>query len=267
MSTPSIENRLFAADRDALIRMIATEKPTPQRVREWLKEHGVDVKLRSVYDVRKRHWKDGPTPDSRRFLLVDKKLRPEHREPYTSFIRDPSTTVSAAHAWLLERGYSIGRKAVANHLKRQQLAILEAKSSAELARAFASVVRADGAGVLTDALLSRFEQLLMEQLFRMQLGDDHPPELYDKLARVLTAAAQNRKTVEHLMRDDQRENRLRERIKDRAAKKTGATPREVAIRVREMLGLRIPPTSEPSRRQSPDASSPPNSLLQGGGVV
>src|SRR5687767_13464658 len=66
---------------------------------------------------------------------VDEELRPADREPYLALLHDPRTRIDDARRWLLERGYSPSRSAVARH--RRRLLAAEAEQRAGITRALA----------------------------------------------------------------------------------------------------------------------------------
>ena len=68
---------------------------------------------------RKRRSRKRRPPVARHFK-VDQELSAGHREVYFALLRQPPTTVDAAHAWLAEHGYTFSRSAVARH-RRQYL--------------------------------------------------------------------------------------------------------------------------------------------------
>lgn len=56
-------------------------------------------------------------PRQNRHFRIDHELRPEDREPYQAYLREPTTTNKSAHAWLRARGYDFSESAVARHMR------------------------------------------------------------------------------------------------------------------------------------------------------
>jgi len=109
-----------------------------------------------------------------RHFKVDEFLQtktPEERAEYDAIARDARTTVDAAQAWLVEHGYDGSRHSTANHKKSFDEVLKGVRRSAEMASSFGQVLREGGTEHINEAVLGRFQQLLMGKLMEMEAED------------------------------------------------------------------------------------------------
>src|SRR5688500_8611988 len=95
---------------------------------------------------------------------VDEDLSPADREPYLALLHDPRTTIDAARAWLLERGYAPSRSAVARHRRRLLAAEDEQRDAISRALAVAQIAAAPDAPDLAAAAEAYWKHLVFERL-------------------------------------------------------------------------------------------------------
>jgi hypothetical protein len=231
------EDLLSADDRQALHDYLQTETPTGRKLQAWLAGRGIRICRAAACGVRARLLFDGTPPKARLMLKVDEVLKPEDREPYAAFCRAPGTTNRTAQQWLLARGYRVSYGAVHRHRRRTTRQIMEVRRSAELAVELGRIARAAGSAVIGDAALTRFEQVVMEQLCRTSLTKRLSPKDLSDLGRSVGTAVTARSRMEELRREFDKQKRAALRAAERAANKRGATPRDVALRMREILGV------------------------------
>lgn len=232
----SVENRLNPEQRTELVTFLARERPTIKGVAEWFARHGHRVCHGSAYNCRARLGPPGKPPS--RKLKVDLLLKPDDRVAYMTLIHDARTTTVTAERWLKERGYTIGNNAVRNHFRQHKQVQDKIYFATQTAVALGRICKAEGSAVMTEGMLTRFEQLVMEQLIRANEGNPFSTaELYE-LSRTVGEAVKSRKGLEDEHRTSDRDQRRKDRAAKQAAKKeSGATPQDVALRIREALGV------------------------------
>ena len=155
--------------------------------------------------------------------------------------------------WLHDRGYKdVSRAGVQRHRKQFELDIKNIRHDARVAGQFAALARAQGGPTaLADAGQFRFEQMFVEQLFRMKKTDRRQAKEWRELAQAMTALLENRSEVE------QQRAAWERRAKEAAdAVETAGRSGDwklngvkVADAVRRILGVPLPdePLPEPDR--------------------
>ena len=181
---------------------------------------------------------------------VERLLSPQHLKEYRELLSDPRTTVKIAHAWLRERGYDIGYSAVARDRRRFDQDLVEVRKTAMLAGQFAEASRGGGLAALSDAMVARFQQVLLQRLMRMdKSGDpkaektnDFTPSEWLELAKTVAASVNTRRSLEALRADYEDRARQAAEAVERAAgpKKKPLDGVEVANAVRRILGVPLP---------------------------
>ncbi len=105
--------------------------------------------------------------------------------------------------------------------------------AAERARAFACVVREEGAGIITEAAQARYEQLFMLSLFDMMPGEVLPASEWRSLASTLKDLIAARQQVEQMRQEVQAKEEAR-RNRDNPPEDAGP---KLVERMRRILGL------------------------------
>ena len=203
----------------------------------------------------------------RHFKVLDI-LSPDDRAAYLRYVRDPSSTVDSCLAWLLGRGYSIGRCAVYRHRRHLSKETAEVRRAAEFAHEFVQLSRAAGedgtgkptlGGAFVEATQTAFEQYLMEGVLEMnRQGKELSPRQWVELGKAVAAAVSARRQVES----------MRDEFHDRAAKAEDARrPLKridgVALsdKVRRILGMPLPgepiPELPPPAGTAEESPAPP----------
>lgn len=243
-----VEQLLSIAERKTFDRWLRSTKPSGSAAQRWLAERGHHTSITSVrrYMLRRELGVRGP---AQMFLKVDKVLKEEDRAPYATLLSNPCTNRDSAQAWLKERGYDVGCDAVARHHRRFRQNMIEVRRSAGVAQALGSVIREGGAGAIAEVALTRFEQLVMEQLLRADIEVDIPPRDLSELAKSVTAIVGNRGRVESQRQDFEDRARRAAQEVDRAAKSSGNSA-DLCNRVRQILGV-------PIQDSDSDNASPP----------
>jgi hypothetical protein len=181
----------------------------------------------------KRYW-------GRSMRAIDALLADEDHAEFDRLLAHPRTTRKSAHEWLLAHGVKVSHGAVTRYRRAFDA---ETASLRNAARTASAIVRAadDAKGEqIPSAALSLVEQFVLHSLARRAgAGSKAQPKakLLGEAVKVLSAAIDARKKLLTVIEQVQK------------ARKSGAgrSPFEVAIRVRQMLGLPMPVISEKRR--------------------
>jgi hypothetical protein len=172
-----------------------------------------------------------------RHFKVDHQLTPDDRAAYEAKLLDPRQTVNLLHAWLKEKGYTgISRTAVHRHRRRFELDVKGIRRDAAVANQFAVIARAQGGAALAEAGQFRFEQMFLEELFRMKKSDRRSAKEWVELGTALNKLLSNRQLME-----DQRSGSPGRGPDSR--RRAGTRPTDgVALsdKVRRILGMPLP---------------------------
>ena len=179
-------------------------------------------------------------------LKVDMMLKDEHRAAYEAMLADPGVSRTRLLAWLRELGYDVGIAAVGSHLRDFRDRQKSCRASGELSRMIVDEVRVFGEGVLAEATLTRAEQLLMQQMVRMSDQADLTPGEWSEWQKVIAAGVANRRGMQNSMRELE-EMRRTAATEARKLARSGASGRDVANRVREILGIPLTDDNEDPR--------------------
>ena len=191
-----------------------------------------------------------------RHFKIDHRLTPEDRAQYEALLLDPRSTVDSLLRWLHDKGYTdMSRAGVHRHRKQFELDVKSIRRDARVAGQFAALARFQGgATALADAGQFRFEQVFLEQLFRMKKTDARAGKEWLELARAMAALLDNRRQVEEQRKSNQP-----------APPKKPLDGVAVADAVRRILGVPLPdepvPEGDPSRALiEPAHTRPPRRL-------
>jgi hypothetical protein len=99
---------------------------------------------------------------------------PGDREALEVFAREPGRTIDECHEWLLSRGYTMSRTAVANWLAdwREQLMRERMSGSGKLASAFMEAAKSDGGLKIPDAAVMTIAQMIFEHGSTLAAGGE-----------------------------------------------------------------------------------------------
>ena len=180
--------------------------------------------------------KEHDTRRRRRPFQVDLALTPEHRAEYEAFLADGRNTGEKAVAWLKERGYKLSWGAVWRHRNKFLDELHDVRRWARVAGEFSRLASAEGRGVMADATLSRFEQMFMQSLWKMEQSNTFTPRQWAELAATMAKVVSSREQLEEMRSAvEQRQRRAVALAKKKAAE--GADGRTVVDKVREILGV------------------------------
>ena len=239
MKQSSIDRLLTPEDCEAFNAFLAQPGAALRFARAWLAERGYQAGASSVYRYMCRR---GHTPRETHYAMkVDKTLSEEHRVEYEKLLSLPQTTQDKALAWLKERGYAIGKGAMSRHRRRFLRELEQLRRSARLAQATAQVAREHGTAVMSEGALTRFEQIVMEQLHNRDLEVFIPPETLTEMSRSVSNAVASREKLESIRREFEKKAHSAAAEAAKAARK-GADPMSVVRRVRQILG--VPPEED-----------------------
>jgi hypothetical protein len=178
-----------------------------------------------------------------RHFKVDHCLTPADRAEYEALLLDPRQTTTTLTAWLRGRGYDVSPAGVARHRRQFELDVKGIRRDARVACQFAALARASGgASALADAGQFRFEQLFLEQLFRMKKTDARAAKEWHELGKTLAALLDNRQQLETLKGGGAA-----------ASTKKRMNGVEISDKVRKILGVPLP--GEPVPGYGPDGKS------------
>ena len=227
--------KLPEAVRKALDKKLR-DRTIPLRViAKWLSDKGYPVTKSPIRRYAVATGIRPPTP--RQFLRVDQTLKEEDRAAYEALLSDPRTRIEDCQAWMKARGYpKLGRYALGTHRIRFRDKLDGVRQSARFARAIAQVARENGDAAMSDGMLTRFEQVLLEQLVRLEEHDKLELKDLTEMSKCVSSAVGSRERFEELRREH-------EAIKRRAAEEcerlrdSGASGKDVVARMREILGV------------------------------
>ena len=235
MSMPPLHGlKLTPEDREALHAKLEDRHVTLAAIQQWLRSLGYHVNRGGLrrYAVHTGLRKIKPG----RFLRVDRILSDEHRAEYQQLIACPRTTTRQARLWLKERGYRVGHAAVHLHRNRTVDKLDDIKESAQIAESIVLLAREHGQAAMSNGMLTRFEQLVLEQLLLLSERDKMNPKDLTELSKSVMSAVGSRERFEEMRREFEEAKRKAAEGATTAAK-AGATPAEVADRVKEILGV------------------------------
>ena len=170
-------------------------------------------------------------------MKIDTMLSPEDLKAYEELLSDRRTTRGVALEWLKARGYEVGGQAVGTYRRRFLEKLDSVRDSARMAGAIITIAREQGsAAVLADGMLSKCEQVLMEQFTRLPERGDIDARTLSELCKAVGGAMQARETFEAIRRGFEQDKHKAADAAESAAR-GGASAKEVAERVREILGV------------------------------
>jgi hypothetical protein len=202
----------------------------------WLAQRGHTV---NVATVRKHARRIGAlrAPGPRRFTAIDKMLKPDDRQPFEDLVGDPRVRTQDAIDWLCRRGYRrVHPQTVEKHRARVLDRLDAVARSARFARAMVQFVRAQGTAVVSDGMLTKLEQLLLEQLSRLESENKLQPHDLVDLTKSVTGAVTGRDTFE-AMRRELEEAMRKAAVAGETAARQGATAKDVVARMRQIMGV------------------------------
>jgi hypothetical protein len=248
--TTKLHRKLSVEDRAEFDRHLRERRMTYDEVIAWLATRGCRA---SLVAVRGYAIAEGFRPaNARRFMRLDRMLSPADRPAYEALLTDPRTSVPDARAWLAARGYAMSATSVSAHRKRFEESLDGLRDTARLAASIAQIAREQGEVALSDGMLTRFEQVMLEQLSR-PAGVEGPPIPAKDLAEMsksVAAAVGSRERFETMRREFE-EAKVKAAEEAESAAKGGATGRQVVERVREILGMPPLPAPAPARAAAP----------------
>ena len=172
-----------------------------------------------------------------RFLRVDLLLSERDRPAYEKLIADPRTTPEQCAQWLNEHGYPhVGDAAIRRHRNRFLDKLDGVRHSARFAQSIVEVARENGQQAMSDGMLTRFEQVMLEQLVQLEEHNKIDVRELGEMGRCVAAAVGSRERFEELRRAFVEEKRKAADACEAAVKK-GATGKDVVARMREILGV------------------------------
>ncbi len=231
---PKIIRLLEPADRAELDRLLRERRLTYDEVLAWLATRGCPT---SNLTLRKYAVREGLRPARKHdFLRIDKTLSPEDRAAYEAMLTEPTTTIVVARKWLADRGYSFAGDTVGTHRRRFLDSLVTLRQTARLASAITDLARKHGDVTMSNGMLTRFEQVMLEQLVRTQEGGHIPAKDLVDMSKSVSAAVGSREQFEAMRRELEEAKRKALEVADTAAR-GGATGKEVVERVREILGV------------------------------
>lgn len=174
-------------------------------------------------------------------LKLDRVLSEADRPAYEQLLSNPRLTLREARQWLRERGYQVGPPAVANHRRQFAQELVDIRQAARQAIKFAkAATRAGGMEALAAASLARISQVALQHLFQREQDKQDaalsPRDLAD-LTRTLAAAIG---AASKLQIYKKQLDRVRRAANPR---RPAEDARQVAMRVREILGVSLPTKS------------------------
>ena len=164
---------------------------------------------------------------------VDELLSEVEYRDYETFLKSrPAPTVDECFAWIIERGYKVGRTAVWKHKKDFEQTLNDVRQASEMAKAFTSVAKESGVTGMNDAIMAKFQQLQMQWAFGQLNGGDLPPEDMERFAKSMNQAASAAQRNQDLR---ERFDEAMKAIQTKSEKKGGAISAEDIAEVRKAV--------------------------------
>jgi hypothetical protein len=223
------------AVRKALDRKLKDRTQPLKVIAHWLAGKGYDV---TVTPIRRYAVKTGLRPaKARHFLRVDQMLREEDRAAYEALLAQPRTRLQECFAWLKAHGYPhVGAHAVMTHRRRFRDKLEGVRQSARFAQAIVQVARESGQAAMSDGMLTRFEQVMLEQLMRLEEHEKVRVSDLTDMSKCVSAAVGSRERFEELRREHEQTKRRAAEEGERLGN-SGASGKDVVERMKEILGV------------------------------
>lgn len=241
-SVSKIVRVLPPADRAELDRLLREEQQTYDQLVAWLAARGCATTALSLrkYAIGRGLRKLA----AHRFLRIDQVLSAEDLAEYENVLADPHTTVAVARDWLRARGYAFAGETIRTHRNRFLDTVKMVRDTARLASSIAHLAREHGDVTMSNGMLTRFEQVMLEQLMLAREGGRIPAKDLADMSKSVAAAVGSREQFEAMRREFE-ETKVKATEAAEHAAKGGATGRQVVERVREILGMPPLPAPEP----------------------
>jgi hypothetical protein len=171
-------------------------------------------------------------------LKVDRLLTPAHSDEYERFLSDRRHTLDDAEAWLKERGYTVSRRAADTHRRRFREKMEGVRDSARLSTAMTRAAAAEPKGRLTftDGMVTRAEQVLMEQLVNINEQERVAPDDLKSLSGSVASIVATRERYEAVHARFEARNRKALRAGAKVAG-AGGSGKDVVARMQEIMGV------------------------------
>lgn len=243
-SVSKIVRVLPPADRAELDRLLREGQQTYDQLVAWLAERGFATTVLSLRRYATGHGLRKLTPQ--RFLRIDQVLSPDDLADYEHLLADPRTSLADSKAWLSSRGYTFAGDTVRTHRNRFHDRLDVVRHTAKLASSITELARQHGEVTMSNGMLTRFEQVLLEQLMLGREGGQIPARDLVDMSKSVAAAVGSREQFEAMRREFE-ETKFKATEAAEHAAKGGATGRQVVERVREILGMPPLPAPDPGR--------------------
>lgn len=121
-------------------------------------------------------------------LKVHELLSREEVEELEAFVRERRRTIDECHEWLLSRGFTLSRGAVANWRDDFEQKVQQERfsRSGELARALKSAVADKGFEDVADAAVMQLTQVVFEQASKLEAEGDIDPLDVQRMTKSLS---------------------------------------------------------------------------------
>jgi hypothetical protein len=227
--------KLKPAVRRELDKKLANRTIPLKLLVEWLAARGVQVTRPMLR--RYANFLGVRPVKPNRFLHVDRLLKDADRPAYEALISNPRTTSAVARAWFAARGYPpVSDCAIRNHKNRFLEKLDGVRHSARFAQNIVQIARENGQQAMSDGMLTRFEQVLLEQLVRLEEHDRLDAKELSEIGKCVAGAVGSRERFEDLRRAFEADKRKAADEAEKLARR-GASGPAVVARMREILGI------------------------------
>lgn len=158
------------------------------------------------------------------------------RSEYEKLMDTPGVYLKDLQKFLAEKGHHVCLSAIKIHRAKYRDEFKELRMAARMAEAFCRTAAEHGFGTLLEASQGRLEMKVMQEVFDLQKSDKLGPDVLQKWGKALGGMVSSRRGVA----DAQAEYDARARAAVKAvedATKSGATGKDVVLRMREILGV------------------------------
>jgi hypothetical protein len=164
---------------------------------------------------------------------VEGSLEPAELDQLKEFVREKnySRTTDDCHAWVLAKGYRIGRTAVSNWLAKFRMED-RFRASNDVAKGLMDAAKEQGTVAISDAATLQLSQMLFEQLSKLQADEKVSTKELWGLSMALKNVVMGKRHVEKL------KGEIAEAVKAAEAKATtGASAGDVVATIKKALGI------------------------------
>jgi hypothetical protein len=162
---------------------------------------------------------------------VHELLSRQELDELEAFAREPGRTIDETHVWLQAKGYTLGRTAVGNWLRKFRMED-RFRVGADLAKSLVETAKQEGTVAISDAATLQLSTMLMEKLLQLQAQETAPTKELWGISMALKNVIAGKRHVEKL------KGEIADAISAAEQKASkGATAGDVVATIKKALGI------------------------------